>query len=352
MKLLGSILKWTGGITAVISLMIGSASVYELYTSWNQRKDAVAELIAASEIQLASQDYEGGWLLLRQALKLEPASKAVRRFEIPFAMAWLRNVRVTGGQSFADVVDPLLPVLYRGVTDTRKSVAADVYAHIAWANYLKRRSGNQVVEIDGHFRKALELDSANLYANLYWGHWTLNPMNRTDYGEADIVKARRHFDAALKSGKDTTFVVNVMLAALLASNDDAAVRETLGVLSHLRKADIPIPAGILPKIAKIFEPIAARDRIYGEAKLVEITGYLSPSELRQIFELTVGQLPTKRGWVGTSRRYISGRLAEAEGDLAAALSAYRSLAADESTGKAYIDQVVRPAIDRASVVPQ
>lgn len=351
-KLLGSVLKWTGGITAVISLVIGSASVYQLYTGWEERRTAVAELLAASHIQLGSQDYDGGWMLLKQALELEPASEAVRRFQIPYAMEWLRNIRVSGDRTFADIVDRLLPVLYRGAADARRSVAADVYAHIGWANYLKWRSGQRGIEIDRFYRKALELDPGNAYANVHWGHWTLSPMNGGKYKEPSIEKALHHFDTALKSGRDRDYVVNLTLGALLDSNDPAAPREVLAYALRFRKSGIPIPARRLEKILYSFEPIASFDPDYGERALKELTALLPLKDLRAFYDWAVAQKPTRLGTTRLKRQYIAARLAEAAGDRAASLSGYRALSKELPADSTFMGVLVRPALKRIGVADQ
>ena len=43
----GSFLKWVGGITAVISLVIGTYRINELYQSWRERAETVQEFLRA-----------------------------------------------------------------------------------------------------------------------------------------------------------------------------------------------------------------------------------------------------------------------------------------------------------------
>jgi len=346
LKIVGTVLKWVGGVTAVVSLVIGTASVQELYESWRQRESAIAELVAAAKIQQESRDYEGGWLLLKEALELEPASENVRRFQIPFAMEWLRHVRVPEGKSFATVVDPLLPVLYRGAADERTTVAADVYAHIGWANYLKRRAGNYLVEIDAHFARALKLDPGNAYANAFAGHWTLNPVNPSSDTESAVAQAERHFEIALKSDRDREFVANLTLAALLGSSRNDAVRASLNFLDLLRTMGVPVSVPALERAKQLFRPIASQDPQNGARKLAVLVQHMPADSLRRLYGWIDSLLPPQRGSEGAARRFIAGRLAEETGDTDAALAAYRAIAADGDSGSAYVENVVRPAIRR------
>jgi hypothetical protein len=85
-------LKWIGGIAAVISLIIGVTQVNKILTNWREKKGAVSELVEATKIRKASNDYEGAWNLILEALKLDPASEAARDVQVQLAMEWVRKI--------------------------------------------------------------------------------------------------------------------------------------------------------------------------------------------------------------------------------------------------------------------
>ena len=55
------VLKWMGGITAVISLVLGTVQINGLFSDWQERKVAVSQLIEAAALQTDASDYKGAW---------------------------------------------------------------------------------------------------------------------------------------------------------------------------------------------------------------------------------------------------------------------------------------------------
>ena len=62
-------------------------------------------------------------------------------------MLWVRNISITGDQTFSEIVNPLLPSLYLGAVRSDSSERADALAHIGWSNALRTRDGVNELEI-------------------------------------------------------------------------------------------------------------------------------------------------------------------------------------------------------------
>jgi tetratricopeptide (TPR) repeat protein len=231
-KLFGTILKWVGGSAAVISLLTAMLQVNSLFRSWQSRQETVSELAKAARLQANAGDYAGAWKLYDQALQLEPGSRPARDGQGDLAMQWLRDIRVSEKQSFSQVVDPLLPVLYRAAVSGNNRRAADALAHIGWANYLKNRdlgtaSSGELAgpSVEEQFQAALRADSANVYAHAMWGFWIA-------YRGGDLSEADRHFSEALKAGRDRQYVQSLRIWAYLNREGD-----TEAAVALIRLAD-------------------------------------------------------------------------------------------------------------------
>lgn len=340
----GSALKWVGGITAVISLVFGMVRANELYSSWRERSEAVEELVRAGEFQMQAKDYQGAWQLLAQALELEPGSHDARDLQITLAMAWLRNMRVSGKQSFTAVADRLLPALYRGATSPRGVAAADVLAHIGWANYLKSRDGNRQVEIGTYYERALELDPSNVYAHAYFGHWVLQGANwRGDTGY-DLEKAKRHFAAALDSGRAPDYAANLALTALTQSSAEGADPEALRQASRLRSTGFALTAKLRTALLGAYSP--GMVGYMPREKLELLTSAVPPRELLETFLWLLDGLPS-RDRRNHRYKFVVAMLTEAAGDKAEALSLYRALRSNSDIGSIHRDRIDL-AIERLS----
>ena len=62
---LGGVLKWVGGVTAVLSLVAGSLQLNSLYKDWHKNQNAVDNYLIAARHQLNSGDSESAQLLLK-----------------------------------------------------------------------------------------------------------------------------------------------------------------------------------------------------------------------------------------------------------------------------------------------
>jgi hypothetical protein len=180
------LLKWVGGITAVLQRNAG--------------------------------DYRAAWATYERAMEAEPTGqlakltgqlgeqrRQLREAQEDLAMVWLENMQAKEGESFADLVAPLDPVINRGIAGSSGPRKADLLAHAGWATFLKWRAGQRGLDPDPQYGQALATDAGNPYANAYRAHWLLWTRN-----EKALPEARTYFAAALASAgcKSTCGVSN------------------------------------------------------------------------------------------------------------------------------------------------
>ena len=133
-------------------------------------------------------------------------------------MAWVENVKVPQGKTFSDIVDKLVPILTRGAAGAGGVRKADLLAHLGWAYFFKARDASLSLDepvrlnIERHYREALEIDRGNPYAHVHWGHLIIWAKKNPD-------DAIRHFSSAVASGRALPYVRRVQLAALYNFHD-------------------------------------------------------------------------------------------------------------------------------------
>ncbi|QYZ66229.1 MAG: hypothetical protein OI74_14875 [Gammaproteobacteria bacterium (ex Lamellibrachia satsuma)] len=212
-------LKWIGGFTAILSLVIVANQTQELLGQWQNTQAAVSERVEGAKLQREIGDFNGAFQQLKQALKLDPSSSEARKFEVELAMEQLRIIMVVD-QRFRHLEQPdpikdnqLGLVLYRGAVSGSDKERATIMAHLGWLDILRHRSGVEGLNIDLHFRKALELDPNNLYANVMWGSWLPNRYNPAKYTEDKIALSRKYFAKAFQQKKQRRYVRKLQILA-------------------------------------------------------------------------------------------------------------------------------------------
>ena len=282
--------------------------------------EAIAGLIKAARLQRDAGDYEGGWKLLQQALNLLPGSHEVQREQVQLAMTWLRNIHTLEPHTFTEYVNQILPALYEGAARESGSLAADIYAHIGWSNFLKYRDGDQHLDIEGQYKKALSLDPDNPYANVMWGHWILSK-------RGSLTDAQRHFTAALKTGRDKEFVRELQISALEWSERIEDEMEIIRLGNEMRKSGEELPLKIREGVVSHVYEWKLRD-IFDQ-----LPSILPPSENLATFNWFTRDLKIEPYSAGA---IVLARLTEATGDYSNALSLYASYR--NSHGYSYLEQ--------------
>jgi HEAT repeat protein len=271
--------------------------------------DALSQVVRS---QLDSHDYANAWGAVGEALKNEPARADVLDLQADVAMCWIRDVHAPDVDKFDDVVDPLVPVLYRTVqrrTTSDKPRAADALAHIGWANFLKERASVFGLDIEGRYREAVQLDPDNPFAHAMWGHWLIAHGDRA-------AEARTQFAAALKSGRERSFVRKMQIAAFGWVTSDENTFELIRVCNEMRKNGEPPPDEDRRSHALgDFYFMSRRAVFSGLHRIVPADEQLATFQW------------LRRGLEGTQsdRALVLARLAEAAGDNDTALRAYVTL---------------------------
>jgi hypothetical protein len=251
-------MKWVGGITAVLSLIFAVQQAIQLVSDNRDQRRQVAELYAVGKQQQSAADFGGAWSSFEQALKTaEQGGQLAKltgqlgkeRFELrqaqeDLAMEWLRNTRVSQGQSFSDIVDKLVPVLVRGAAGSGGGRKADLLAHTGWANFLRWRDGNQQLDPAQQYQEALDIDAANPYAHAHWGHWIL-------WRREKMEDAQRHFSAALASGQAREYVRQMQLTALKNLGEQGE-GEFLAAVNDMRRNNEQIGSAFRNELYSIY----------------------------------------------------------------------------------------------------
>jgi tetratricopeptide (TPR) repeat protein len=292
------------------------------------------ELLTMARLQGESGDYVGAWEMINQAIKLTPDSSDVQNAQPQLAMAWIRNIRVPDGQTFTGIVDKLLPCLYRTAAVGSGVQAADSWAHIGYANFLKQRDGVFGLKIEENFRQALKLDAENVYAHSMWGFWILWQAGKLD-------EANPHFSAALKSGRDREFVRELQVAGLRNVGDSDYALQLIRVMDDMRKNSENL---------SLEERRRVETHVYFmyRKEVLERLSVLPPADHLATYRWLIQDF-TNNDW---RRRFFVARLTEAAGDLQEALSLYRSIQAYSEFKSFTLKSEVEAGIQRCEHQPK
>lgn len=142
------------------------------------------------------------------------ADAAVRSAREDCGMSWLRQMRVVSEkQTFGEFVGRIQPVLAEGLAAASGARAADLRAHLGWADFLRSRDGVSAPRPIPQYEAALREDAGNVYAHAMWAHQLVWTSGRIE------AEARTHFDAAVAAGRERVWVRSLQFAASLQRRD-------------------------------------------------------------------------------------------------------------------------------------
>lgn len=346
---MAQMLKWIGGITAIISLVIGTSRVNDLYTDWQERKVAVAQLIEASRLQIEYKDYQGAWMLIDDALSFNPSSILARQHQITIATAWLRNIRKHGDQTFSGILNKLLPTLYLGSVSSDLEKAADALSHIGWANFLRSRDGITGLEIAEYYDRALNLDPDNSYAHIMWAHWLLWQGNKRNE-DIDLGKVQSHFAAALQATDDRDYINRMKFSALNNASYNSKVRiEFIRFSEEIRQQGGKFDRTDRTSVFNAISTIVAPSNILDESTLPAFKRLIEIVSPVTLLELS-NWLDSDKKYEGTpNKMMINARLQDLAGNRQKALLFYHLLT-NKSGVSASFNTYAEQQIKRLSVV--
>lgn len=270
----------------------------------------VVTMIEAARLQLAAGDNSGGWNLISEAVRLAPDYREAREVQVDIAMASLQYMRITEPATFTEAVKPLVEGLYQGLVGAKGTRAADIHAHIGWANATKYRETGDERGIETEYAEAIKLDPTNPYAHAMWGHWLA-------YQWKPLPEITNHFYLAHQTGRASNFVAHLEIYALAWDRGDLErARGLVRLADRLRQAHINMDLETREEILRVVY------QGHGKDHTDEVVAMLPPEEHLVTFHWVV------KGWDLTNGApgFFDARLTEATGDKAGALAKYRSLA--------------------------
>lgn len=279
-KALDTPLRWVGAVTAVISLVLAANQLVKVASEIGERQRRVGELRAVADQQRSAADYRAAWASLGEAVtiadqgsslanltgRLDQVRTDLRTAQEDLAMAWLEHVSVPAGQTFSAVVEPLVPVVTRGLLATSGPRKADLLAHLGWSYFLKSRDGPAGGDPEALYRQALEADPANPYAHANWGHlivWQRGP----------FAEASRHFVAAVAAGRERPYVRRLQLAAYRLYGSVETEEALLRTVDEMRRNGEPIEADVRRAVFSAYY-----SAFNGDEMLARVIAVLPPAE--------------------------------------------------------------------------
>lgn len=230
--------KWMAwAALAVLAAVAGGGVLWQQHAADEARK--VQDVRMAQEVAGARELCTAGSFATAWPRFDELAARYAGRREVLAAradcgMQWLREIRVqVGKQTFTDIVGLVEPALVEQLTGATGSHAADLRAHLGWADYLRGRDGAADAKPSTHYRRALVDDPANVYAHAMWGH------NLMMAGEERA--AVEHFDAAVAAKRERAFVRNMQLSSSLSRI--GLVHYAVRVADSMRRSEESMTSG-------------------------------------------------------------------------------------------------------------
>jgi hypothetical protein len=236
-------LKWIGGVTAVISLVLGAQQLtMQVSDSLHRRREAATHVDLARQQALRGA-FADAWASVDRAEALQPGD-AVDAARVEIAFAWLQDARPGPGRPFSVITDAVTPSLDRALLNARGSRRADLLAHLGWATFLRSRDG---VPGDpaARYREALAIDPGNVYANAMLGHWLM-------WTGSNVESAREPFAAALAAAGDKRLFVRRLQLAALNNRGSAADAEMLRVADDMRQRGEPLESSVADRLFRVF----------------------------------------------------------------------------------------------------
>jgi tetratricopeptide (TPR) repeat protein len=311
-----------GRVLAMFAAVIVLAGALAMagYVQWQRQRadEAQSTALAAAAQQLCeSGDYALAWQRYDEAIAHHPDRQPLRQAREVCGMRWLRNINVREGKlTFTDVVDRVLPLLAEGAASASGQRAADLRAHMGWADFLRIREGAVGLDPQAYYRKALADDSSNVFAHAMWGHHIM-----AKHGPID--DANEHFAAALASGRERAFVRTLQFAAMLYYHEPAGQIEAARAANDMRKSGEAIDPGLRERLwnSVYYDGLLSRDR--REVFLSGMRDADNAATFRWLYPENQVRQDRSTMW-----RFFMASLEEAAGERTAARSRFEALRDD------------------------
>jgi hypothetical protein len=335
--------KWVGILTALITLIIGLVQINKFYKAWQEKKNAVSELVDATKIQEKASDFENAWYLIREARNIDFASKEAREYEIVLAKKSIRKACDSVSAMIPhlpDYIDAALKALYRGAASKSPKDVADSIAHIGWANWLcslyfanpRNKGKGRIVDFTSNFKHAIEMDAYNSCAHVGLGYTMLSWSANWEERRKNIDKAMEHFSIALKHSHEREWVRKYQFKGLRATGSIKGKQMILQLSNNIRKNNGELHSGasyyVLEMFRKIWLADADRKNKY-EENLSVVLSSLTPIELLATYEWLFKDADFKSkknvplgGFNPINHKYITAGILEANDNFESAFKMY------------------------------
>lgn len=314
-------------IVALLVLVGGAWAGLSWYSS---------SIVTRGRLLGSSGDYASAWMFFERARVAAVVSSAVREAQEQLAMDWLDNARsaqLAGtklGSTLGDLANTVLPVLARGAAAAKGQRAADLLAHMGWADFFRSRDGVNGLDPTQYYRRAIEIDPKNVFAHAMWGHWILAT-------KGSLAEAKQHFAIAVTSERKREFVRMLQFAALLwfrtPDQDIEAIRVANEIRSNAEKMPVSIPDR--PEAWELWG--IYQDRLIRNERKLQFLQGLPPADHLATFRWLY-PVESVKTQADTSKYYLYlsmlAQLQEYTGDRAGALESYR-LVQGVLAGKVY-----------------
>lgn len=346
-----SVLKWVGGITALLSLVLATTQVHYYLNESREKRSLLRELVAAAQIQQESGDYEQALALLEEAGELDPFYREARNVRVALAMKLVRTKQYWQTDT-PDTVNRVLPDLVRSAAAFPGQESADINAHIAYAYILLMEAGAGTYSVEPYFKRALALDEQNVFAHAFLGYWALSIRNRTRYSKntdpaVRFKEALAHFDRALDAGRERPFVRSLQLWSLLKFTSPPQSRvEIFQLTMDVKEGKEHLDRELRKRLIEMFDCF-----YHGYDAALELSrltlARFDPRRLLEAFQwlyredpdIHIPETPDFERY-----RYITAYLTRAAGDLDKARDLYRALLPqlrESSIYREFIDRELR-----------
>ena len=307
----------------------------------SEQSQRVATLTRQAELQAGSGNYLSAWNFLEQAAAIDSASKDVIDAQERLAMEWLDNARgsqLTG--NLKEIAEKVTPVLSRGAVAGKGERAADLMAHLGWADFLRSREGVGGLDPTQNYRRAIEMDPDNVYAHTMWGFDILRRCG-------SIAEANRHFAIALKPKERRDYVRHMQISGFLWTCNPEYENEAIRVANAIRLAGESMPAGIPDR------PDAWRlwniyyDHLVNKEARQQFLSALSPQDHLATFRWLYPESEVPKDKLELYD-YMLAQFYELNGDRSNALALYRRLQKQLGNARGSMADGVNAAIKRLS----
>ena len=337
---------WAAGMTALLGLFASLfGGLQWVRDHWSHRSDVTAAL-AIAENQTERGEYEAAVATYTDILKRNPRNQQAADQQVTAAMRWAEDFHALTheGEKTRDIaapkIDTILPILDAGLPRAKGNRAADILAHIGWVHWLNWHIAEREISpaAEQSFRRALEIDPSNVYANAMLGNWLLQ-------NDGSLQEAFSHFAIAVQSGKDRPWVRRMQLGGLIYNEAPQARIELVKVVNEMRKNNENLNEDDKGRILGFNYDLSP----YETAKLAEALSAVSPDDSWATYQWLDDQQstdPTEINFKGLRRDYIYANILDVSGKKSEALSQYKALQAKLKNSDWTLTVAVDDAIKR------